>query len=258
MGARAKVKKHPHSGHAGPKREFIELVTRLTHDGHRRHSEVLDDFSELAFCAIAKTTHPPGSERAEALEARYMALVGKRSREYVAEMPRLLALTEEGLREPCDFLGEVAGELGALSDWHGQFFTPYSLARMMAEMTLGSREELQAIVDAKGVVDLGEPACGAGAMVLAVADVVDARGLDASRHLRVLAVDVSDSARRLAYVQLACRGVPAAVVHGSSLTLETFSEEVTPAMLRLASRPVAAPPPIEQLKAPGVRQLGLF
>ena len=51
-----KVKKHPHAGQTGPKRDFIEGIHKLARSG-RRHSEVLDDFLELAFCAVAKGTY---------------------------------------------------------------------------------------------------------------------------------------------------------------------------------------------------------
>ncbi len=45
----------------------------VSHDPHARFS----DFLELATCAFRKTTLPPGAA-AEAIEARYMAVVGRR------------------------------------------------------------------------------------------------------------------------------------------------------------------------------------
>ena len=111
-----KVVKHPHAGKVGPTRDFVERVGSMREHGSRRYSDVLDDFLELSFCALAKTTWGESSERAAALEARYMALVAKREPEYVRAMAELLAIAQVGVSERCDFLGVISGELGALSE----------------------------------------------------------------------------------------------------------------------------------------------
>ena len=56
----------------------------------------------------------------------------------------------------------------------GQFFTPYDVSRMMAEMTFDTVDE---IIAEQGFVTVQEPACGAGGMIIAAADVIDAQGL---------------------------------------------------------------------------------
>lgn len=225
-----RVTKNPHAGRTGATHDFLKRVNTLASGGAHRHSEVFDDFLELAFCALAKTTHAPDSPEATALEARYMRLVGAREPEYVRAMPELLALAEIGLQEPCDFLGVVSGELGALSSQAGQFFTPYEVSSLCARMTLDA-EHISGAIAEKGWVDINEPACGAGGMVLAAADVLAELGFDPATQMRVLAIDVSLTAFRMAYVQLALRGIPATVVHGNTISLESFAEEVTPAML---------------------------
>jgi hypothetical protein len=121
-------------------------------DQSKRRTEVFRDFCELAFCALAKTTaHPP--EKAERLEAQYMACVGRyRNPDDVRIMPDLLAMTVKAVASGGrDFLGEI----GALDAGLGQFFTPNVMSRLMAEMTLSGAAE---IIQEHGFLAVGEPA----------------------------------------------------------------------------------------------------
>src|ERR1700722_13249189 len=111
----------------------------------------------MAVCAIRKTTLLPGPA-ADAIEDQYMAVVKRNKVEDVRAMPELLAITTLAVQEGgCDFLGEVVVALELQSDHMGQFFTPYDLSRMMAEMTLG---DAGALIVEKGFITLAEPASG--------------------------------------------------------------------------------------------------
>lgn len=228
----AKVKKLPYAGKDGTEREFIKLVHDLA--GYRNHREVFDDFLELAFCAIAKTTYPPGHEDAEALEARYMETVKRSKPEYIRRMPELLGIlmmAHGQAHGAGDFLGRVSGEIGALNGYQGQFFTPYEVTKMMARITLDN-DETRAIIERQGFVTMCEPACGAGGMVLAAAEVLEEMQFDPSLHLFVHAVDISHTAYKMAYLQLAMRGIPAEVYLGDSIRMEMRDSQITPAKLR--------------------------
>lgn len=228
----SRVKKHPHAGLTGPKRAFVEGLHALSRSG-RRHSEVFDDFLEFAFCAVARGTYQHiDAARADAFEQRYMALVGRRDPDYIRAFPPLfgqmqLAVAAGG----SDFLGEVAGELGALHEGLGQFFTPYHVSAVMARMQLGDREEIAALIKSVGYITVSEPACGAGGMLLATADVLAEQGFDPTLCMKAQATDLSGTAFRMAYLQLAFRGVAAEVIHGDTITLEQFEGVVTPGML---------------------------
>lgn len=225
-----KVKKHPHAGQTGAKRDFIEGIHKLARSG-RRHSEVLDDFLELAFCAVAKGTYQHiDADRAEAFEQRYMKRVGQRDAEYVRAMPRLLAIMEPEVGTGgCDFLGEVAGELGSLHEGIGQFFTPYHVSRLIAETTIV--DGVNTLIVERGYFTVDEPAVGAGGMLLAIADALAGKGYDPMLCMRARATDLSATAFQMAYLQLSFRGIAAEVFHGNTLTLEQFDSLVTPGML---------------------------
>ena len=104
-------------------------------------------------------------------------------------LPELLAIAWQAIEHGgCDFLGSVASQMEVLNARIGQFFTPYTVSRMIAEMSL---QDIAPIIEANGFVTISEPACGAGGMVLAAADVLQKQGLDIGTQMLVNAVDIS-------------------------------------------------------------------
>lgn len=203
---------------------FIKAFESLAH--HREKHDVFSDFLEMAVCAIRKRTMPPGPA-ADAIEAQYMGVVKRNRPEDVRAMPRLLGITTLAIQDGgCDFLGQVAGDLELVIGHMGQFFTPYDVSRMIAEMTLDTVGE---VIAEQGFVTVQEPACGAGGMVIAAADALAKQGFDIGRHLYVDATDISPMCFRMTYLQAALRGIPATIRRGNTLSLEMFDHAVTPA-----------------------------
>ncbi|MCK0197377.1 SAM-dependent methyltransferase [Ancylobacter sp. 6x-1] len=206
-------------------KEFIATLGSIGRD--RARYDRFGDFLELAYCAVAKQT--ADAPRAELLEARYMNVVRRYPADDIRALPKLLALIQLALIEGgCDFLGGIAAELGALDTEAGQFFTPYEVSRLMAEISMG---DAPAVIAERGFVTLDEPACGAGCMVIAAADALTATGHDIGQALYVEAADLSATAFKMAYLQLAARGVPALVRHADSLRPECFEAAWTPDMV---------------------------
>jgi len=208
-----------------PPRTAFEKEIRNLGQGRHQLWRVFADFCEMA--AITWANIVP---RDPALEARYLAIVGRYEREEVEVFPRLMGHLIDGLEdEPFgDFLGAqfMALELG--NHWKGQYFTPTSLCDLMARM-LYSREETAAHVAAHGFITLHEPAVGGAAMVLAFTGAMRAAGLNPQQHLYVQAIDVDSTAAYMAYVQLALHHIPAVVYVGNTLTLELREAWRTPA-----------------------------
>lgn len=206
------------------KKQFIKLLNGA--DRSRSTRESFQDFCELAYCALAKLTAPT-KERADELEARYMQIVGRyRDLNTIREIyPHMMAIAMEAVMDGgVDFLGEVAGELEILDKRQEQFFTPYPVAKMMARMTL---DDVGSFIERKGYIQMGEPAVGAGVMVLAAADVITELGFNPCIHMLVEAVDISPLAYYMCYLQLTWRGVPAHVIRGNSLSMEVFESAWT-------------------------------
>lgn len=132
------------------------------------------------------------------------------------------AILTMGLEDDAhDFLGCVAGEWGLLSSDQSQFFTPASLCDLMARMV---------IADAKPqdgrTLALSEPACGGGATIIASCKVLWDRGFF-PWHYHWTAVDLDWRMFATCYVQLSLLGIPAGVIQGNTLTLETYDSART-------------------------------
>lgn len=214
------------------KPDFIRILESL--DRSKGRTENFRSFCEMSFCALAKKTAHDES-RAEALEARYMEIVGTYgNKDDVRKMPELLGLVTMALHDGGrDFLGEIAGEVGALDKKNGQFFTPYDVSKFMAALSLGGFE---AVLEKDGFLTLSDPAAGAGCMLLAAADLVEEGGRSVMDCMSAQAVELNRSTYHMLYVQLALRGIPAAVIHGNSLSLEVFDSAYTSAAVYFAGK----------------------
>jgi len=198
--------------------KFVKGLSSICSSKHA--DEVLRDFCELAFCALAKKASP-WPEQQDQLEAQYMEVVGRyRDKNHIRAMPEFMALAlSEISNGGADFLGEVAGEMGALDGRMGQFFTPYPVSRLMAEINLQGVDD---IIERNGFVTVQEPAAGAGGMLLALADVIEAKGFNLETQVWIEATELSRSTFHMCYVQCAARGLAGRIINGNSLSLETY------------------------------------
>jgi hypothetical protein len=205
-------------------KEFAKILRRHEHGKSER--EKFRDFVDMAYCAIAKTM-ASDEERADQLEERYMRVVNTyRDKEAIRIYPQLLALTWQYCSYFDDFLGVVSGELSVLDSYQGQFFTPMGVSRMMARMQLSAAMD---IIDERGYITVGEPACGAGGMVLAAAEELQRQGADIGTQMLVHANDISHIAFQMCYVQLSLAGIPALVERRNTISWELFEQAITPA-----------------------------
>lgn len=202
------------------------LIKLIEANGYKHsHWHVFSDFVELAAISISNAVD---LTRREAREARYLEIVSKYEREEVERFPRMLGeLVAELESGPADVLGQVFMEMDLGSKWHGQFFTPYHLCRMMAGMMVD--DHMRGLIEARGFIRANEPACGGGAMVIALAEEMHVAKINYQQHLHVVAQDLDLKAVHMAYVQLSLLHIPAVVIHGNTLALEELSHWLTPA-----------------------------
>lgn len=212
----------------------LAIVDRLRELGHRhRLYQVFCDFVEISAIALANRCD---LIRAPAREARYMETIRRYSREELQTFCEALALLQmayevdgsTGLAYQFDdVLGETFMALEFGNDYAGQFFTPIDICRFMAQLTFDESGVRDAI-ERSGYVSVGEPACGAAAMIIAAAERLASMGIEYQKHMVVIAVDISETAVHMAFLQCAFLGIPAVIVHGNSLTLQEHSAWLTP------------------------------
>ncbi len=121
-----------------------------------------------------------------------------------------------------DHLGDYHMDLQSkkAAQFGGEFFTPTDLARLMASLSRGQ-------LPTDKPIDVHEPACGSGRMVLAVAEDLVAQG-HSPLCMRVNAWDLNVMCAQMTYINLTLWGIPAVVVHGNTMSLEVFWQQRTP------------------------------
>lgn len=207
-------------------RAHADTMAKMLRENARRHrlDKVFSDFCELAALAVSNSVD---LVQREAREARYMHIVGQYERDEVHRFAHLLGVLVDWLG--CgldDCLGKLFMGLDLGDSFKGQFFTPFELSRLMAGLTFGGAREA---IERQGFVTVSEPACGAGGMLLAAADALQAQGINYQQAMHATAVDVDATAVHMAYVQLSLAHVPAIIVHGNSLSMKEWGHWFTPA-----------------------------
>ncbi len=193
----------------GYERDFRNILSQLSHRHDAR--KVFDGFVCLAACTLAaETREPEYLEEAKRWERPELVLFAQALGTLILEMEA---------RPFEDLLGGHYMEF-ALSQkgqqWNGEFHTPKPICDLMARMMLGDIESKPA----DEPITVCEPACGAGAMILSLAE---ACSPEIRRRLRVTAIDISRTACDMAFVNTTLWGVPTRVIHGNSLSMEYWA-----------------------------------
>jgi hypothetical protein len=236
----------------------LKSIVKLFESCRYRH-DLYTVFSDWCECAAISLSNAMDIRQREKRESRYMEIIGRYERDVVGTFPKILGEVVMALESgPQDILGATFHELELHNTARGQFFTPYELCRMMAKMTIGSAEELQATLGKHGYVTAQEPAVGAGATVIALAEAIKDLGINYQQHLHVTAIDIDPRAVHMAYVQFSLMHIPAHVIVGDTLRLEFREDWYTPAHVmgfwsgrlaadRAADAAAAPPPPTQPI-----------
>lgn len=234
---------------------FRAILDSLASFGHERR-KVFDAFVRFVACALACQTR----------ETEYL----DEARKWKAEEMRLFAealgaLVLEMESKPFEdvlgafYLESALSQRGAQQG--GEFHTPAPICELMARLTLGSSD-----LPPEGPITVCDPACGAGAMILALGKSVTP---EIRRRLRVTAVDVSRTACDLTFINTTLWGIPCRVIHGNSLSRESWGAWCNihyicpwlPLALRPETRPQGEPASSGEMKAAaemGEAKQGLF
>ena len=201
------------------RQDFVKTFDDIARHKHRY--EVFTHFVTMSAISIHNSVNMN-----DGLEKEYLQIVGKYSKDEVLGFAKLLAIVVELLNEqPDDILGSLFMDLELGNSNTGQFFTPFHLSLMMAEMIYGNDlENLE-----KPFITLSEPACGAGGMVLAFARVMMRAGHIPAFKLWTQCVDIDRTVALMCYIQLSLWHIPAQVIVGNTLSLEFRESFFTPA-----------------------------
>jgi type I restriction-modification system DNA methylase subunit len=189
--------------------EIVKMINKMS--GKYSAYEIFTDW--VTCCAISidngcKIFH---DDIWKSRENQYLEIRRKYTEEEWHQIVRMFSLLAESLEsETKDILGDVFMKLEMGSSWTGQFFTPWNISRLNAEIGLGEP-------DKNGKYTINEPSCGAGAMIIAAAASPQEKGINFQTHMDVVAQDIDWKGVCMCYTQLSLLGISAVVVQGDTL-----------------------------------------
>lgn len=203
---------------------FKSLLMENTCYGSRRLPEVFRDFCELSALAIRNRVD---LHQRQEREQRYLQIVGNYTSEEETRFAQLLAIVASELVAGFDdVLGHHYMSLELGNDAMGQFFTPYHVSQLVAQMNCPDFAEH---LNSKPFITVSEPTCGSGGMVVAFAEAMHRAGYDHTQQLHVSAQDLEATSVHMSYIALSLLGIPAVVTHGNTLSQEVRDRWATPA-----------------------------
>ena len=203
----------------GTQSDFVKKFEALA--GRYSVRQIWEDWvisSAIAISNVVDKVHAPEREK------HYMNIISKYNKQELMVFPELLAdmVTALDANPNQDFLGEMYMAVGMGNDKAGQFFTPYCVCEAMARMT---STDLQARIDRDGFISVCDPACGAGALLVAFANECLSQKINYQSSVLFVAQDIDYLVACMCYLQLSLLGCPGYVKIGDSLARPSTSHD---------------------------------
>lgn len=196
----------------GTEKEFMDIFRTLC--SSRSSWQVWSDLMTAIACSLSNVT----DKTPDHYEPREKEFADAVKRLGSVEAPaQILAIIVAALdNEPeQDFLGKMYMELDLGNHWKGQFFTPYTICKMMSEITAGRVEDQ---IEKQGYISVCDPACGAGATLIAAANTMKNMKYNFQNHVLFVGQDIDRVTGMMCYIQLSLLGCAGYVCVGNSLT----------------------------------------
>lgn len=199
-----------------PEKEFLRVFKQLTN--RHRSWDVWRDFIVMYACALS---NPVDKQHYDEREALYLRTIKKYNKQEQPLFSELAAHTVMALEEnpEQDFLGSIYMSLNLGNQHNGQFFTPYHVCELMAEISM---QDAVLKIEKEGYITINDPCCGAGATLIAGVHAAKKRlekvDYNYQNHVFVVAQDIDMTVALMCYIQLSLIGVAGYVKVGNSLT----------------------------------------
>lgn len=195
------------------KKEFCTLMDKFAFRYSRW--QVWNDFLSLSAISLASVV--PTAEKEER-EKKYHAIISSYREEEREVFPQMLSLVVLALEDnpEQDFLGSLYHYMNLQQEQKGQFFTPYHICEFMSEIQF-TDTEADEVLKKQRYISVSDPTCGAGAMLIAFANVARKHGINYQKQVLFVAQDIDRTAAMMCYIQMSLLGCPAIVAIGDSL-----------------------------------------
>ena len=196
----------------GTEKEFLDIFHSLCYS--RSAWQVWADLMAAIACSISNVADR-SPEHYESREKEYAQCIERLGS---VEVPaKMLAIIVEALeRKPeQDFLGDMYMQLNLGNHWKGQFFTPYCVCKMMSEITC---KDIDSHIEKQGYLSICDPACGAGATLIAAANTMKKCKHNFQNHVVFVGQDVDRITGMMCYIQLSLLGCAGYVCIANTIT----------------------------------------
>lgn len=207
MAKDARLVRDPHQ------KEIVKLFSAF--DGSKNRRKIFDDFIVMTACMLSNLGDPIHYDEREKL---YMQFAGQYKKNELDIFARMIAEIVNGLEDnpDQDFLGEMYMALDFGSAAAGQFFTPYSVCQCTAAL-VSDYKVLESKIADQGFVSVTDPACGAGALLVAFCNSCIRHGINPQTQCLVIAQDIDFTVGCMCYIMMSFIGLAGYVVIGDTL-----------------------------------------
>lgn len=196
---------------------FVKLMDSIC--GRHARWEIWKDAMWLWATAISNSVDARQRERRE---EQYMHIARNYTAEELNTFAGMFAHLVDTMERGCgksryqDFLGKLFMVLELGNDAGGQFFTPYDVCRMMAGVAL---EDMGERVKRQGYIAVNDCACGAGATLIAAADIMYFdQHINYQQDALFVGQDIDYTTALMCYIQMSLLGCAGYVRVGNTLT----------------------------------------
>lgn len=187
--------------------EIIKIINQIS--GRYSNIIVFDDWIKMIAIATSNATvlH---DELWQKREQQYIDIYNKYNHEEQELLKKAFVMLILAFEYDIDdYLGYIYMKCEMGNSRTGQFFTPFNLSELTAKLT----EDKQS----KEIINLYEPTCGSGGMILAYCKKLKEQQINYQRKIKVVAQDLDYRAVYMTYIQLSYYGVKAKVCQGDTL-----------------------------------------
>lgn len=195
-------------------RELVKMFNELT--GSRSLWQIYNDCVEM-FAISIQNVFAFGKKHKEN-EDEYKRISSNYSKSELEKISRIFAKIIEMLEDNPfrDLLGDLYMQLNMGSDALGQVFTPYDLSYMMSEMTCDI-DLIKKEIKEKGYIKVTEPACGGGANIISLCEVLHKNNINYQTQCVIQCQDLSRIAALMCYIVLSLIGCSAVIKIGDTM-----------------------------------------
>ena len=197
---------------------IVNEIKKLS--GNYSGYEIFSDWIKASAICISNSTDVLHNSIWQKREEEYMALVNKHGTNDMQQFSKMLGMLAMALEENMeDVLGKIYMQAGLGSKQTGQFFTPFHVSSLTAQLAL---EHVDLSVEK---IKLNEPSVGGGGMIIAAAKELKERGINYQKVLEVTANDLDWKGVYMSYVQFSLLGIKAIVIQGDTLSNKKRTRE---------------------------------